>query len=198
MPLKSLLFFYSIQWVLRNCLLRTEVVEIGYKSSRKKEKRKSGWHIREEHTVKLFSESSQYFDCDLKMLGKLNFENRRHSYYTALTIGPCALIMLFCGCVFATLIILFMVKFFISIFRTIVYNFYNTFKYIRKSGIYYGFLIFFWWIIAKRPPFLFQGRCPSFAAPQKKNLGRFRQGGRTGGKSKGSALLCAPPSRPLP
>jgi hypothetical protein len=71
--------------------LRTEVVEIGYKSSRKKEKRKSGWHLRDEHTVKLFSESSQYFDCDLKMLGKPNFENRRHSYYVALTIGACTL-----------------------------------------------------------------------------------------------------------
>jgi hypothetical protein len=33
----------------------------------------------------------------------------------------------------------FVVRFFISIFRTIVYNFHNTFIYIRISGIYYGY-----------------------------------------------------------
>jgi hypothetical protein len=47
------------------------------------------------------------------------------------------------------------VKFFISIFRTIVYNFYNTFKYIRISGIYYGFLIFFLMNYCKAAPLSF-------------------------------------------
>jgi len=83
------------------------------------------------------------------------------------------------------------VKFFISIFRTIVYNFHNTFIYIRICGIYYRYLYILDILMQSGPPFFFKVGVRALLPP-KKTPGRFRLGGRTAGKSKGSALLCAP------
>ncbi len=59
------------------------------------------------------------------------------------------------------------VKFFISIFCTKVYTFHNTFIYVQISGIYCRYFLNFV-DKCKMAPFLFKGRCSSFATPQKK------------------------------